>query len=264
MGVCIGSLTHPGPGPFPLGRGFASRSAVEIKFDGDDFIVLRNALERFSRRGVPHAARNALNATAFELRKEWQRQIERSMVLRNKWTTRSIRVTKARGTNMVQMAAVVGSVADYMAIQEDGGVERKSGRYGVSVPTPVASGEGREAKPRRRLVRRPNRLPNIQLASRPTTVPRKQRNAIAIAQAISSGRRYVFLELEKRRGIFRIAGGKRKPRLDMIWDLTRPSVRIPSTRTLGKSMDRVPAIAPPLVRKALIDQIEFGLAHLRR
>lgn len=233
-----------------------------IDFNTPGLALLRTQLLSVARRGVQHAGRNALNATAFEVREEWQRQIAEAMVLRNKWTQRSIRVTKARGTNLALMHAVVGSVADYMRIQEFGGTETKSGRHGVPIPTTVASGEGRGASVRRRLVRRPNRLPNVQLAPRPGKT-RKQRNAAAIDQAIRSGRKHVFLELDRRKGLFLLAGGKRSRRVELIWDLSRPSVRIPATRTLGASMAKAPDIAAPLVRKALVEQLERALRPVR-
>lgn len=233
-----------------------------IRFDAPDVIELRNALYNFARKGVPHASRSALNAVAFEARKEWQRQIDDAMVLRNKWTTRSIRVVKARGTNVSRMESVVGSVATYMATQEDGGTIQRSGKHGVSIPTSVASGEGRGAQPRKRLVRRPNRLPNITLAPREGR-SRAQRNAIAIRRAIASGRKYVFLDLEARQGIFRIAGGRRRPRLDLIWDLSRPTVRIPPTRTLARTLRTIEPRLAPVLRRALQEQLDRAARPVR-
>lgn len=236
---------------------------MRIELDAPDLDHLRLALEGLNRRGLPHAGRNALNAAAFEARKEWQRQIADAMILRNKWTERSIRVRKARGINLHTMEATVGSVADYMQIQEGGGTEVKSGRHGVPIPTTVASGEGRNASVRRRLVRRPNRLPNINLAPR-ISGNRKQRNAATISMARRSGRKHVFLELERTKGLFLLAGGKRKPRVEMVWNLSRPSVRIPGTHTLSKTIRAMRPRTAAIVRKAVIAQIERALARVRR
>lgn len=229
---------------------------MEIHFNAPGLQQLRRSLSIYARRGLPHAGRNALNGIAFAAREEWQRQAASKMTLRNTWTTRSMRVVKARGINLRGMESVVGSVADYMATQEDGGVERKRGKHGVSIPTSVASGEGRGANPRQRLVRRPNRLGSIQLAARPGKTSR-QRNAIAISQARASGRKYVFLDLGRRRGIFRVSGGKRRPKIDMVWDLTRPTVRIPATHTLQRTLDAInPSRTIPIMQRALMEQLQ--------
>ena len=227
---------------------------MEINFRSPDLIKLREALRSYARRGLPHAARNALNGIAFEARERWQQEMAEAMTLRNTWTTRSVRVVKARGTNVRRMEAVLGSLAAYMATQEEGGQLRKKHKHGVSVPTSVASGEGRGAQPRRKVVRRPNRLPNIHLATRIGS-SRKQRNVVAIRMAIAAGRKFIFLELERHQGIFRLSGGKRRPRVDMLWDLSRPSVRIPPTHTLGKTMGAMPQRATIHLERALLAQL---------
>lgn len=229
--------------------------SINITFASPDLVRARDALIRFARQGVPYAARFALNKSAFEARQEWQEQIEDSMTLRNTWTKRSIRVKKASGRNIRNMKAIVGSVAEYMATQEHGDTLQKQGKHGVSIPTSVSSGEGRGARPRRKRVRRPNRLRNIQLRHRPSGMKRKQRNAVAIRQAFAAGRKFVFLELERYQGIFRIAGRKRNPRLDLVWDLTQATVRIPATRTLEKTLGAIKSRLPDLHREAIQEQL---------
>lgn len=231
---------------------------MQITFDSPDVIHLKNALYNMARRGVPHASRNALNAVAFAAREQWQRELQFAMTLRNDWTRRSIQVTKAKGTDVASMESKVGSAAGYMEVQEHGGTERKKHKHGVAIPTGVASGEGRGARPRKRLVRAPNRLPKIQLTPR-IGDNQKQRNAIAIGAALRAGRKHVFLELEKRKGIFRLSGGKRKPRVDLVWDLTRPSVRIPPTRTLGLTLQNI----GPRMKQAIIGALIAQLQHHR-
>ena len=123
---------------------------MQATLHAPDIERLRRALETYAERGVPHAVRKALNASAFEARKAWISRIESTFTLRKAWTTRSVRVSKARGTSMSRMEAVLGSTAPYMAIQETGGTKRKGGRHGVPIPTSVSSGEGRGARPRPR------------------------------------------------------------------------------------------------------------------
>lgn len=229
---------------------------MEIRLDVPEVADLAKKLEEASKKAVPHAARNALNTIAFTARERWQRQLYFSdMVLRNRWTERSIQVDRARGTNVSTMQSVVGSTAPYMRVQEEGGTERKEHKHGVPIPTTVASGEGRGARPRRRLVRSPHRLPKIVLQPR-IGADRRQRTAIAISQAARTGRKHVFLELEKRKGIFRLRGGKRRPKVDLVWDLSQPSVRIPATRTLQETLAGMGPHATQAMQAALIAQLQ--------
>lgn len=228
---------------------------MQIRFDSPDLIDLRNRLYEMARKGVPHAGRNALNRAAFATREQWQRQIYFDLTTRNAWTARSIQVDQARGLDVARMEATVGSAAPYMRTQEEGGVEQKQGKHGVAVPTPVASGEGRGARPRRRMVRGPNKLPNIQLTAR-IGGTQKQRNAIAISGALRTGRRHVFLETENKKGLFRISGGKRRPKIDMVWDLTKPSVRIPATPTLQPALQAVQRRLPDILVRTLLEQLQ--------
>jgi hypothetical protein len=223
-------------------------------------IEIRNAqrlerdLEKFAARAVPHAVRTALNKSAFEGRTIWQGELDQKMVLRNNWTKRSIQVDKATGVNLPTMQATLGSRADYMAFQEEGDTRAKKGKHGVPIPTGVASGEGRGAQPRRRVVSRANRLSSIHLGTR-VGASRRQRNAITIRQAIASGRKHVFLELDRHVGLFRISGGKRKPKVDMIFDLSRNSVNIPKNPTLEPTLRRLGPRLPGMYAAAIIEQL---------
>ncbi len=226
-----------------------------IRFESRDAERLERELGEVAKQAVPHGVRNGLNKVAFEARTEWQEQLGSRMVLRNNYTARSILVDKATGTNLETMRSVVGSVADYMGLQEDGGTVASKGKHGVTIPTPVSSGEGRGANPRKKLVRRPNRLSSIHLGSRLSTSNRKQRNAASIRQAIASGRKYAFLELERRKGLFRISGGKRKPKVDMVWDLTRKAVTLPKNATLEPTLSRISTRIPHHLAEAMVEQL---------
>jgi hypothetical protein len=226
-----------------------------IRFESRDLDRFERHLGEVAKQAIPHGVRNGLNKIAFEARTEWQEQLGSRMVLRNNYTARSILVDKATGTNLETMRSVVGSVADYMGLQEDGGSVASKGKHGVTIPTPVSSGEGRGANPRKKLVRRPNRLSSIHLGSRLSTSNRKQRNAASIRQAIASGRKYAFLELERRKGLFRISGGKRKPKVDMVWDLTRKAVTLPKNATLEPTLSRISTRIPHHFAEAMVEQL---------
>ncbi len=230
---------------------------MQFNFDDREFIRFRNALHDYGRKGVPHAARNGLNRTVFEGRKVWHDNLDKTLTLRNTWTKRSIRYAKARGTNLFRLEATLGSTEEYMALQERGGVQRKKHKHGVPIPSPVASGEGRGVRPRKRMVRKPHRMENIQLARRRglSSLPRRQRNAAAIQMAKREGRKHVFLRTENRKGLFKLSGGRRNPRIDLVWDLSKGTVRIPPSRTLASTVRDLMPRLPGFHVDALKDQL---------
>lgn len=211
-------------------------------------------LETFSSKALPYAIRESLNRSALAAKNVWGEEIQRTMVLRNRWTLGSLRVQRVQGTmDPRRMVAVVGSMASYMAVQELGGRKGKHGKHGVAIPTHVASGEGRGSGPRQKVVRGPMKLSTIQVPTR-TGSSRKQRNAVSIRKALSSGKRFVFLQLEHKQGLFRISGGKRNPRLDMVWDVSRPAVMIPRNPTLQTTLQRLGPHLPAIHLGALREQ----------
>lgn len=223
---------------------------INVKVDLSDLKRLSRDLKAVSERALPHASRNALNDAAFEARKLWQEQMKDKFILRNDWTTRTLNVQRAKGTNVATMESSVRSNQAYLVTQEYGGFD--SG----SVPTGVATGEGRGANPRKKLVRKPNKMGNISLGQRHRRGTRKQRNAVALHLAASSGKKFVFLELNKKKGLFRLSGGKKQPKLDMVWDTTSKSHRIRATPTLGPAIQRLERELPRIMTKALMDQLK--------
>ncbi len=211
-------------------------------------------LETFASKALPFAVRESLNRSALAAKNVWGEEIRRTLIVRNAWTLGSLRVQRVSGgLDPRRMVSVVGSLAPYMRTQELGGTKRKHGKHGVAIPTKVASGEGRGGGPRQRLVRAPNRLGAIQLQAR-TGTSRKQRNAVAIRKAVKGGRRFVFLELEKTQGLFRLSGGKRNPKLDLLWETKRAAVAIPPHRTLGPALERLQPHLPAIHLGALREQ----------
>ena len=231
---------------------------MKLSVDTRDFLRLEADLGKFARHAIPHAQRNTLNAAAKTTEKVAKVHVDKKMTLRapNNWTKGSIRHKRARGTNTRSMFSAVGSVQKYMADQEFGSTKRAKGKVGTPLTTPYASGEGLNAKPRKKLARKPNKLRNIRLRkTRRRGVNRKQRTIIAIAEAAKAKRRYVYLDTGKRKGIFRLHGslarrrggeGEYKPKLRlyrpelrMVQDLTYKSVRIPRNPWLKPSVDKV-------------------------
>lgn len=229
---------------------------ADVKVDLADVERARDDLETFAKRALPYAVRNSLNTSAFEGRKEWTGQIKRSFILRNTFTTRSLRVVKARGTDLNDMASFLGSVAKFMGDQERGGVLR--GRFGRSkpVPTAVAAGQAPGARPRTKQVRRPNWLTTIRINRRLRTraKSRGQLNLIKVRLAAKRGQRFALLDLGKRKGLVRITGKKRIT-VRMVWDLSRRAVRVPAEPTLQRTLTALEPRLPLIHRDALVDQL---------
>ncbi len=227
-----------------------------IDIDTRQIAQLESKLRRLNTRGLRFAEVETINRAAFATMKESRQNVEQQMTLRNKWTQRSIRVQKA---TMSRSEAEVGSIAPHMETQEIGASEDAQGKHGVAIPTSVSSGEGRGRAPRQRLVRRPNKVSSIQLAKNKRFASRKQRNAVAVKQAIRTGRRFIFLELQRRKGLFRVYGGKRNPRIEMMHDLTRRRVTIPRNPWLMPAAQHQAQQLPRYYAQALQRQ----LARLR-
>lgn len=226
--------------------------SVELK----DIATIHRDLETFARKALPYGVRNALNRSAFEGRKAWVGELQRSFVLRNTFTTRQLRVVKATGTDVRSMAAFLGSLAPFMRTQEFGGTVKGKGGSAEPIPTSVAAGQAMGSRPRTKQVRRPNWLSNIRLKDgRNRGKSRKQRNAIAVAQAARKGSKFAFVELEERRGIVRVTGRKRI-RVRMLWDLSRRAVRVPATPTLQRTLNAIAPKLPTIHRDALVEQLK--------
>lgn len=231
-----------------------SSFSVNVK----DFKKLEDDLDKLGPRAVPFATRDALNKAAFAAMRIAKRTVTAHMVMRNRFTVNSIQVDKARSLTIRNQVSTVGSTAPYMETQEFGGTVTSRGSEGVAIPTSYASGEGLVARPRKRLPRRPNRVGNITLNRGRLKGSRKARNAAAIAQALKSGTRYVFLRLQRVRGIFKLVGGKKNPRIKMVADMSRPSVRVPRFKWLAPSMVTAQKMMPGLY----VESLKFQLKRL--
>lgn len=224
---------------------------ITVEFHGAKEMVAE--LKRFRQTGVPHALRNALNTAAFETRTIWQRQIRSTFTNRNPFTAQSIRVEQARGSSLV---ATVGSIADYMAVQETGGtVDGKSGSHKV-IPAPGAAGQAAGGQ-RKRLVRGRFYLGAIQVAHPALTGGRRQRNAIAIAMARKAGKSIVMLTRPSgAKGLFLIGGGKRSLRMKLLWDVSRTSVHVHAEPTLERSLNAVTPKLEHMLQAAVTQQMQ--------
>lgn len=193
-------------------------------------------LKVFNKKAMPFAVRATLNRVAFDTMKKAKKIVAARMTLRNRWTVGSIQVEKAKSLDMNIMKSRVGSREKYMETQERGGFKTSKGKHGVPIATSFASGEGDNAQPRKRLPRKANRVASIQLSTRRARGTRKSRNFAAVKQAISSGRRHIFMDLGKTKGLFKVVGGKKNPQVKMVQSLSNRSVRIPKLEWLQPSI----------------------------
>lgn len=227
-----------------------------FKIDDDDIKEFEKDLKTFASRAYPFATKNTINRSAFEAQKLTRKDVDIKMVQRNRFTKQSIQVEQSRTLIVNRQAAIAGSIADYMEDQEFGVTKTKTGKEGVAIPTSYAAGQqGQE--PRLRLPRKSNKMVNIQLRKRRKGgSSRKQQNMIAIQVAAKTGRKYVFLDLGRSKGIFKVIGGKRRPKIKMVHDMSRDSVVIPRNPWLKPVVDTVQIKMPSFYRDALIFQLK--------
>lgn len=221
-----------------------------------DIRLYEGDLKALKHKAFPFAVRDTLNTAAFRTQTIARATVARKMVLRNKFTQNSIRVDRARGFNVRTMEAVVGSTQSYMEDQEFGVNSVSTGKFGLRLTTSYASGEGLQAVPRRRLAKRANKFRNIELDhSKKKGVSRKQKNLIAVKQAAASGDKYVFMDLGRKQGIFKVIGGVRKPIVRMVVDMTEGSTSSAPRPWLRPSFNKMVAAVPNIYKNALVKQL---------
>jgi len=231
-----------------------------FKIDIKDVEEYENHLKAFAHKAFPFASKNTLNSAAFKARELWQRDINVKMITRNKFTERSILVDQSRTLTVSRQSATVGSTAPYMDEQEFGGTKVKTGSEGVPIATSFSAGQG-EQTPRTKVVRKPNRLGSIQLRKGGRKGKnKKQNNGFKIWDAIANGKRFVFLDLGRKKGIFKVIGGSRRnvhaARLMMVADMTEQSINIPRNPTLKPVIDRTQILMPDIHTKSLRFQLK--------
>ena len=227
-----------------------------FRVDTKEIAQYEDDLKQFAAKAFPFATRKTINDAAFQTQQISRADISRSMTTRNTFTRRSILVNQSRTLRVSQQAATVGSIAGYMETQEFGGVKTKQGKEGVAIATSYSSGEGDNAQPRKRLPRRPNKMANIQLRNRRKKGGnRKMQNLIAIKQAAKTGRSFIFLDLGRKKGIFKVIGGARRPKIKMVHDLSNDSVRIPRNPWLKPATDEAARMLPAFYADALRFQL---------
>ena len=203
----------------------------------------------FAKSAFPFATKSMVNTAAFETRRGYVEGAKNKLTLRNKWTTSSVRVLQATTLDVNSQEATVGSLASYAATTEFGGTT--AGESGnLAIATNFSAGVGRGVRPRTKLTRKPNKMASIKLGRGKQPKTRKGRNAAAVL----SGNTFVYLDLGRRKGIFKVTG-KRTKKINMVHDLSRKSARVPATPILGPATAATRQRMPLIYKKALRFQL---------
>ena len=235
-----------------------------MKVDVRQIKEFEKDLKAFKDRAFPFATKATINTAAFDTMTKGRRIIERNMILRNKYTPKAVQVEQTRTLIVNQQEALTGAIEDYLETQEFGGVDVKKGKVGIPLPSSTSAGQGR-TKPRTRLPREANKLQNLRLnRSRRRAKSRKQKVLFVVQDAVTSGRRNIFLDLGRTQGIFNVKGGRKNfkrggpkgAKLRMIYDLSRDSVSIPRSPWLGPAVKLTERRMPEMYLKALKFQAE--------
>jgi len=218
--------------------------------DDKELVAMEKALGQLNKVGIPIATRRTLNDTAKEARPLTQEAARQNMILRNKYTERSIRFRTTKERDIDRMETAIGSTEDYMERQEFGGTVRKRGKHGHPIPTTVASNEGRGVRPRRRPVTKSKRMSNINLGRKGRPNPKgmspRQRAFVMLQMAKRAKQKFAFLNFPNSPGIFRIFGTKKKPKAEMVHSLKHKSVKTKRNPTISVGHERASLLIPGL------------------
>jgi hypothetical protein len=212
-----------------------------------------NALVLANERALPFATKAAVNNAAFYAMRQAKQNIRKEFTTRNKWTEKSVIVKKAKGLRISEQESKVGSTQEYMAGQEEGDTIVSGGKHGRPIATGYSAGQEGQ-RPRTRLPRPANRRSRISLRSG-VGRSRKQRNIIAVKTAAASGNKFVFLDNGRKRFIAKVIGGKRRPKVKMVYDLSKKIVTIRATPWFGPAVDKAVRRLPEFYRKAFLFQL---------
>lgn len=242
-----------------------------LELDTKELKKAQHRLERKAKDGVAWAIRRTLDEMAFQGRREYVRAAKKQMTLRNANTVRSIQFTKVKTMVIEHMESRYGSVENYMDLQERGGVERAKGKEGVAIPTNVAATGSESSAKRLKDVRANMRVSRVQLRNK-RIKGRSQgvRNKRKVVDAVKSGKRYIYMDLGRRKGIFRVKGGSKArklhpshgvigARVQMIHDLTRKSVSIPKNPMMARTHTTMRRRFDALASKNLTQQLRRAL-----
>lgn len=227
-----------------------------IQIDDKELKRFEKDLLRFKKSAFPFASKTVLNNLAYESMKVSKNTIGSKMTLRNKFTQQSVRYEKTNTLDLSKQESKVGSIAPYMETQEMGGRKNKTGKVGVSIATGYSAGQD-GSNTRTKLPTNSNKMKNIILNSRVKNAKsRKQRNFLLIKESAKNKKKFVYLDLGKTKGIFKLIGGKKNTKIKMIHSLSNKSVTIKKNEWLQPSVNKALDKKATFYKDALIFQLK--------
>ena len=239
--------------------------------DMSQVIKFTNQLRKFKEKAIPFATRQTLNEAAFATRLEAQQNIRDKLNVRSKFTERSVFVERSKTLKISNQSSSTGSVQDYMAEVEQGGIRRGENGGAVAIPTGAASGEMGTRK-RKRLVRPNNRMRNIRLGMSSVNVRGKRVEVRSLEQeiflrvraAVEAGNKFVILDTRSKKGLYRIRGRGRVTqggrvkgiKMRMLYDLSKKQVPITKNPWLEPAFNKIIKQVPAIHIKNLEHQLD--------
>lgn len=214
-------------------------------------------LGEMNKTGLAIANQMALNDGVKAARVNTQKEIDKRLIQRNRFTKSRVLFRPSEKTLIIRdQVAIVGINTPYAEKVEFGGVIVKKGKEGVPIPTGDATGEGEGARPRKKLPRAAHTMKRIQLGRGGKKMTRGQAASAAIKEAAKKGRKHVFLNLPRAKGIYSLKGGKKNPEIRMVHSLEESSVRVPKNPTLKPGVDATIPMMPRFYKKRLLFQLK--------
>jgi len=167
--------------------------------------AFRRFYSDLTERQIPFAMALALTRTARDARERLVAELDSTFTIRSKWVPKGMRFEKATKTNL---RAEVGSTRAFMALQARGGTKSSGSRR---VPVPMRA---LRKSPKTKITR--GKWPEKLLA--------KPKHFV---KPLSAGGAY---------GLFRVRGGKRNPRLELLHVLAK-SAKIPARWPFEKTVE---------------------------
>jgi hypothetical protein len=78
---------------------------------------------------------------------------------------------------------------------------------------------------------------------------------LAVRQAAARGNKYVFLNTGRRQYIAKVIGGKRRPRVKMVQDLSKKIIRLQPKPWFGPAVDAAQRRLPEFYKEAFLYQL---------
>jgi hypothetical protein len=200
--------------------------AIEIK---SNVKTLISSLSRKQRTQVPYALAGALTATAFDAQRAVKSNLEKKFTLRNRFTTKGIRVRKATKHNLSARIFATPQTARYLEGHEYGETRTPQGR---SIAVPMSVRKSKQQK--------------ITKAKRPRTVLDKPNTFRIVGDSRLPD------------GIYQRMRGKAK-RLKMLYAL-EPSIRIKRRFGMEKT---VRGVAKNKIRRNMQKSLSRALSSAR-